>query len=290
MIKSMTGYGAGKRSVKGAIVCAEIRTLNHRYLDIVARLPENCLVFEGRIKNLVKQVVKRGRVNLLLALETPKKNSSSVSMDFELADKYYNLLKTLHKKLKLTSAITIEQITSFPQVVVFEEKQEDLNKYLPDIKKAVILALDKLASFRVSEGRVIYKDIKKRICDIDKIIKHIEKKIPQVIKNFKNKAEKRIKSLDKTIDSKRVETEVAIFTQNSDVTEEVIRIKGHVGEFLKNLNAGNEIGKKLDFITQEIYREINTLSAKVGDYMLSEKAIEIKNQLEKIREQLQNVE
>ncbi len=290
MIKSMTGYGAGKKLIKSGFIRVEIRTLNHRYLDIVTRLPESCLVFENQIKDLIKQVTKRGRVNLSLILESPERKIPQVNIDFKLARKYYSLLQSLGKSLKLTSTINLEQIVSFPQVIIVEEKKENLNKYWPDIKKTVRMALKKLVSFRSTEGRAIYKDIKSRICDINKAVKHIEKKAPQVVGKFRKKLEKRIRNLDKVSDKKRIETEVSIFSQNVDITEEITRIKGHTKEFLKNLNTGKEIGRKLDFITQEIYREANTLSAKANDYLISGEAIEIKNQLEKIREQLQNVE
>ena len=290
MIKSMTGYGTSKKTTKSGLIRVEIRTLNHRYLDIATRLPESCLVFENKIKDLLKQVIKRGRVNLLLILDDQNKRFPQVSIDFKLAGRYCNLLKNLQKNLELSSPISLEQIISFPQVVIFKEKKEDLNKYWPDIKKAIILALKKVASFRSAEGRTIYKDLKNRICGINRTTRLIEEKTPRVVKKFREKLKKRIKNLDKVTDKKRIETEVALFSQNVDVSEEITRIKGHVKEFLKNLNSSHEVGKKLDFITQEIYREANTLSAKASDYLISSEAIEIKNQLEKIREQLQNVE
>jgi uncharacterized protein (TIGR00255 family) len=290
MIKSMTGYGASKKLIKGGFIRVEIRTLNHRYLDIVCRIPESCLVFENQIKSLIKKVIKRGRVNLSLNLETQDKKLPQINIDFNLAGKYYDLLKNLQRKLRLTSSISLEQIISFPQVLIFEEKKEDLNKYWADIKKAVNLALKQLISFRCAEGRIIYRDLRNRIFDINKIIKRAEKKLPQIIERYRKKIEKRIKSFAKVTDRNRIETEVAIFSQNADISEEITRIKGHLNEFLKSLSVNNEVGKKLDFIAQEIYREANTISAKANDYSISEEALEVKNQVEKIREQLQNIE
>ncbi|MFH1856479.1 MAG: YicC/YloC family endoribonuclease [Candidatus Omnitrophota bacterium] len=290
MIKSMTGYGAVKKLIKGGFVRAEIKTLNHRHFDISIKLPENCFVFENQIKDLIKSAIKRGRVNVSLFLETRDAKTPQAKIDFKTAAKYYQLLKNLQQKLKSSSPITLEQILSFPQVIIFEEKKEDLTECWPIIKKVVDSALAKVIYFRQTEGRIIYKDLKTRILSIDKIIKQIEKRSPEVIERYRKKIEKRMESIVKNVDKTKLETEVAVFAQNIDISEEITRIKGHLNEFLRNLGATEEVGKKLDFISQEISREINTLSAKANDYYISSNAIEIKSQIEKIREQLQNLE
>lgn len=290
MIKSMTGYGSGRKLIKGGFIRVEIRTLNHRYLDISAKLPESCLAFENQIKELIKNEIKRGKVSLLLALETKGKETPQVKIDFDAAEKYYSLLEKLQKKLKLASAVSLEQIISFPHVLVFEEKKEDLSKYWPDIKSVVILALERMLSFRLSEGSAICRDLKGRVSDIENAVKRIEKRAPFVVGRFREKIEKRMQGLAKAIDRNKIESDVASFAQNVDIAEEITRTKGHLNEFLKSLKVDYEVGKKLDFITQEICREINTLSAKANDYVISSEAIEIKSQVEKIREQLQNVE
>lgn len=290
MIKSMTGYGAARKLIKGGFIRTEIRTLNHRYLDISIKLPESCLVFENQIKELVKNKIKRGKVSLSLVMETKGNETPQVKIDFDAAEKYYGLLGKLQRRLKLTSPVSLEQIISFPHVLVFEEKKDDLSKYWSDIKSVVTLTLERMLSFRLTEGRAIYRDLKKRVCDIESAVKRIEKRAPCVIDGFREKMKKRIEGLTKIGDRNKVENDVASFAQNVDITEEITRTKGHLNEFLKSLNVGYEVGKKLDFITQEICREINTLSAKANDYLISSDAIEIKSQIEKIREQLQNVE
>lgn len=290
MIKSMTGYGSGRKLIKGGLIRVEIRTLNHRYLDISAKLPESCLVFENQVKELIKNEIKRGKVSLSLVLETKGKETPHARIDLDAAEKYYKLLEKLRKKLKLVSAVSLEQIISFPHVLVFEEKKEDLSKYWPDIKSVVILALERMFSFRLSEGKAIFRDLKGRVRDIENAVKRIEKRAPFVIERFREKIEKRMEGLSKPADKNKIENDVASFAQNVDIAEEITRTKGHLNEFSKSLNVGYEVGKKLDFITQEICREINTLSAKANDYLISSEAIEIKSQVEKIREQLQNVE
>lgn len=290
MIKSMTGYGAGRKLIKGGFIRAEVRTLNHRYLDIGVKVPESCLVFENQIKDLIKNEIKRGKVSLSLVMETKGKETPQVKIDFGAAEKYFGLLEKLRKKLNLASAVSVEQIISFPHVLVFEEQKEDLSNYWPDIKSVVVLTLQKMSSFRMNEGRAIYRDLKNRISDIENAVKRIEKRAPQVIERFRKKIEKRMEELSKPTDKNKIESDVASFAQNVDIAEEITRTKGHLTEFLKSMKEDVETGKKLDFITQEICREINTLSAKANDYNISSDAIEIKSQVEKIREQLQNVE
>lgn len=290
MIKSMTGFGAVKTVVKGGFIRVEVRTVNHRYLDISSKLPESGYCYEAQIRELIKQEVRRGKVNFTLGLDTQADKSLGVGVDIKAAKRYYNLLCTLKKELKLDSEIKLKEIVSFPDVIVFKEQKGEINWYWPDIKKAVIAALKKLNSMRKAEGRMIYEDLKTRIYDIKKTIAQTEKKAPKVVDKYRKRLEKRMAGADKNNTRTRVETEISIFSQNSDITEEMVRVKGHLNEFLKNLTSGEDVGKKLDFIAQEIYREANTLSAKANDYSISEEAIRIKNQVEKIREQLQNVE
>lgn len=290
MIKSMTGFGAVKTAVKGGIIRAELRTVNHRYLDISSKLPESGYCYEAQIRELIKREIKRGKVNFSLVLETQADKSRGVGVNIKAARRYYNLLCGLKKELKLNADIKLKEIISFPDVLVFKEQGEETNWYWPDIKKAVISALKKLNSMRAAEGRMIYKDLKTRIYDIKRTIAQTEKKAPKVVDKYRKRLEKRMADADKNNNRTRIETEISIFSQNIDITEEMVRVKGHLNEFLKNLVSDEDVGKKLDFIAQEIYREANTLSAKANDYSISEEAIRIKNQVEKIREQLQNVE
>ncbi len=291
MLKSMTGYGSGKVSTASGLVTVEIRSLNYRYLEVIVRLPENILCFEKKVKQLAQQKIRRGRVNINLNFESHNEDNFRIEINKKLATGYLNGLEKLKKEFKFKESITLPQLLSFPDVLVYKRKNTYLEREWPRIKKAVGAALDSLIKSRGLEGRFMYNDLYKRTRIIESLLLKIEKRIPLMLNKYKKRLLRRFQRPHmKTVKSERLESDFASFVQGCDVSEEITRVKAHVKNFKQVLKANEEVGKKLDFIAQELSREANTIAAKTQDFTVSKSVIEIKAEIEKIREQAQNVE
>lgn len=286
---SMTGFGRSRvKNIHGK-VNVEIRSVNHKYFDLTTRIPEGCSIFEPRIKEQVHQFAKRGKINLFLACERLDKDSH-ISVDIHRAKQYYRALKKLDKGLRLNSDIRVEQILLFPKVLRVEEEVQDYNALWPAIKAAVNKALLHFYRMKKREGSALSRDISQRIAKIKKSVSSIKLRLPRVVADYRNKLKQRLSGLDKGISREKFEAEIALFAKNCDVTEEIIRLSSLLNSFLHTLRSEVEIGKKLDFIAQELHREINTVGSKAQDFEISQQVIKVKSEIEKIREQVQNIE
>ncbi len=289
----MTGFGRGETAAPRGTLQIEIRTLNHRFFETSNRLPENFLIFEDRIRAEITKKIKRGKVNLSLTYESPRKSSPKLVIDTKLARKYKDLLLSLKRSLKVKDDIRLSQIISFPNVITIEEMPKDEAKLWPNVKATLDRALHSLVKMREQEGKDLADDILKRKKTILKDIILIEHRAKLSFKEYRVQLLKKIKELSSgkiNLDKGRVELEVALFAKNSDISEELTRIKAHLGSFEQALRHETGVGRKLDFITQELHREINTVGQKTNDYKISQLAIAIKGEIEKIREQVQNIE
>lgn len=293
MVRSMTGFGRGEASAPKGKIQIELKTLNHRFFEISNRLPENFIIFDDKIRAEVAKKIKRGRVNLSLTYEGPSKASPKLIIDEELARNYKGLLLNLKRSLKLKDDISVSQIISFPNVIAVEEQPKEEARLWPNVKAALGRALNSLIKMREEEGKNLCKDIIKRKNVILKEISLIERRSKLTLAEYRTKLLKKIRELSAkkiNLDNGRVELEVALFAKNSDISEELIRMKAHLGSFEDALRRENEVGRKLDFISQELHREINTIGQKTNDYKIAQLAISVKGEIEKIREQLQNLE
>ena len=291
MLKSMTGYGSGRVSTASGLVSVEIRSLNYRYLEVIVRLPEDIQCFEKKIKQLAQQRIRRGRVNISLNFESHNEDNFRIEVNKKLAAGYLKGLEKLKKEFKLRDPVTLPQLLSFPDVLVYKRKNTYLEREWPRIKKAAEAALDSLVKSRGLEGRFMYNDLYKRTRIIERLLLKIEKRIPSMLNKYKKRLLSRLQRPHaKTVRSERLEADFASFAQGCDVSEEITRVKAHVKNFKQVLKANEEVGKKLDFIAQELSREANTIAAKTQDFTVSKSVIEIKAEIEKIREQAQNVE
>lgn len=289
----MTGFGRGEAAAPRGTLQIEIRTLNHRFFETSNRLPENFLIFEDKIRVEIAKKIKRGKVNLSLTYESPRKSSPKLVIDTKLARKYKDLLLSLKHSLKVKDDIRLSQIISFPNVITIEEMPKDEAKLWPNVKATLDRALHSLVKMREQEGKDLADDILKRKKTILKDIILIERRAKLSFKEYRVQLLKKIKELSSgkiNLDKGRVELEVALFAKNSDISEELTRIKAHLGSFEQALKHETGVGRKLDFITQELHREINTVGQKTNDYKISQLAIAIKGEIEKIREQVQNIE
>lgn len=292
MIKSMTGFGSDKSRSKYGVVTAEIKTVNHKFLEISCKLPNSLVIFEEKIKSLLQRGIKRGKVYFNLIYEGASPHADSLYVDKKLAKSYYNKLNSLKKAFKLEEGIKLNDIILFPGVLNYRSAEKDISKLWPSVRAAVNAALGKLINEREKEGRNLYKDFKRRIKKIKNYIAKIKDKAYINVKSYKEKLEQRISEISKShaINNERLEMEVALYAKNSDISEEITRLKNHISNFDKTIAKSGEAGKKLDFIAQELHREINTVGSKSNDYTISKSVIEIKSEIEKIREQLKNIE
>lgn len=292
MIKSMTGFGKGEAKGKSGVFTAEIRTVNHRYFDLSSKIPNGLVLLEDRIKELLHKDIKRGKANLFISYRSPGKESESVTFDKKAANRYYKILSEIKKQINTKEEIKLSHILSFTDVIVHDEKSFDAEVMWPTVKEAVARAACECNKMREREGKALHKDLSARVLSISGYIDSVSKLAPGVVTEYKRKLDSRIKDIvkDQAVDRARLETELAIFAKQCDVSEEITRAKSHLEGMVKALDAGEEAGRKLDFILQELNREINTLGAKANDIKISRIVINIKSELEKMREQTQNVE
>lgn len=291
MIHSMTGYGKGECKYRGRAISVEIRALNHRYFDLSSRLPETLLFLEEKIRDHIHKRIRRGRVNLNITFEK-EEAAETLSLDEKLAKRYYELLKRLSGKLHLRDDIEAAQIVAFPEVITCQPKERDLKQIWHSLKRALDDALKVLIEGRAREGKFLYKDFVGRALTIQRQLEKIRRRAPVVVSSYKGRLEERLKELTAgtRLDRSRLETEAAIFAKSCDVTEEITRLSSHLAAFKETLLSKKEVGRKLDFIAQELFREANTVGAKASDYKVSQWVIQIKEEVDKIREQVQNVE
>ncbi|MFA5255643.1 MAG: YicC/YloC family endoribonuclease [Candidatus Omnitrophota bacterium] len=292
MIKSMTGFGKGEVRFPGGQIIVEIKTVNHKFFDASLKLSETIAPFEERIKETLQKKINRGKVNVNIIYEHSGAKDEVIAVNRKLAKSYYAGIVGLKKALGLKEAVGLKELISLPGVINYAATQESLTVLWPKIEKALSAALASLISDRTKEGQALHKDFLKRVAAIDKMLAEIKSSSHLSIKEYKERFEKRVRDLTNghAMDKGRLEMEVAIFAKNIDISEEIIRLKNHLANFKRTLGVNGEAGKKIDFIAQELHREINTIGSKASDFNISKNVIEIKSEIEKIREQAKNIE
>ena len=293
MAISMTGFGRGEYKDDNYHFLVECKTINHKYADINIRLPRKLSFLEDKARILIKDYIKRGRVDLYIKLDLLGSEDVNLKFDEELATQYMSILKQIKDKFDVVDDISVMNIAKFPDVIKTEEKEDDEDKLWSMLKVALENALLKLKEMRSDEGRKLAMDIQNR-CDLLKnYIEDIEKYSYNVVIDYKEKLKNRISDIlenPSIIDENRLAQEVAIYADKSSITEEIVRFKSHI-EQLKNTVVKNEsIGRKIDFLIQEMNRETNTIGSKSSDLNITNLVVEVKSELEKIREQIQNIE
>jgi len=287
----MTGYGVGKIKKADKECLVEIKTLNNKYCDINVKNSIQSLGIEQKIEKLIKEKIFRGKVNVLIKVESYSPEEEKVILNEGLFNSYYEALKTLKEKYKFKDEINIDSVFRFKDIFQVV-KEEETGKMWPLIEVAANKALDSLLKMRGREGRILINDIKKRIKKIKKLMDKIKKHSKLSLQDYKNNFLIKIKELTDSldVDEGRIELEAAIFAEKSDITEEIIRTKSHLTQLDDLLDSNEPIGRKMDFIVQEINREINTIGSKNNDLEVTSLVILAKSELEKIREQARNIE
>ena len=292
MIRSMTGYGKETLSTEGREYQVEIKSVNHRYLDINIKMPKTLSYLEETIKKEISQKIKRGKIDVFITYENNSQEGKNVKINKELAKIYINQLKELAQEEKISSNIEVTEIAKFPDILTIKIDEED-DKIKEEIIQVTQQATEKIIEMKNIEGNKIEQDLLTRIEKIEKKIEEISKKSTGLIEEYVVKLEKRIKEILKTqeIDKTRLAQEVVIYADKCSIEEEITRLKSHIYQFKNLIKDNNEkIGKKLDFIIQEMNRETNTIGSKANNLEITNGVIDIKTELEDIREQIQNIE
>ena len=293
MIKSMTSFGRAQgEEGKGYLFSIEMKSVNNRYLDLNIRMPKFMISLEEEIRKIINTRLNRGKVDVFINYKSYDKASAMPKLNLEVAKGYYNCLNELKKEFNIENDITVSKLANFPEVLTLEEKEENLDEVLKEIKPLIEVSLDKMLEMRIREGEKLKEDILVKLNDIEEKVKTIEGFAEDLPKTYKQRLEERLSELTKglNVDEERIAVEVAIFADKVAIDEEVIRLKSHIGQMRKTLNLEEPVGRKLDFIVQEMNRETNTIGSKANDINITNIVIDIKNLIEKIREQVQNIE
>lgn len=292
MIKSMTGYGRFEGVIEGRRIVFEIKSVNHRFFELQCRLPKGYGFLEESIKELLGKYISRGKVDVFVTLDADENVAAEVKLNHSLAAGYVNALRELADKYGLQDDISVSTLSKYTDIFTVSKAPEDEDKLCEIVNSAGEQALLSFMEMREREGEKLKNDVLERGQNIISIVSEIEERSPKIVEEYRNKLYERLKEVlsDNTIDEQRMLMEAAIFADKTAVAEETVRLRSHFAQLEHILNASAPAGRKLDFIIQEMNREANTIGSKVCDAELAHKVVAIKADLEKIREQIQNIE
>lgn len=290
---SMTGYGKGEDENELYRFKIEIKSVNHRYIDINVKLPRQINYLEEIIKKETKECLSRGKIDIYINLEYLNESQTDIEIDENLAKSYYNALTELKDNLNLEDEISLDNIVNIPDIIKTKRREIDEENILGVLKNALNISLKNISSMREKEGKELKNDILLKLINIKKYVKVIEDRSPTVVVEYKTKLNDRINELienDTILDKDRLNNEVAFFADKASIDEEIVRLNSHIKQLELILEEEGSIGRKLDFLIQEFNREINTIGSKSSDTIITSHVVELKSEIEKIREQIQNIE
>lgn len=292
MIKSMTGFGRCEVQKDSRKFTVELKSVNHRYLDVNIRMPKKLNFFETAIRTLLKSYANRGKVDIFITYEDLSQTQVSVKYNAALAAEYMKYLKQMEEEFGLENDVRVSTLSRYPEVFTMEEQSEDEEELWNGLKEALEGAFTQFVETRKTEGENLKKDITSKLDLLSEQIGFIEERSPQIVAEYRAKLEDKMKELlaDTQIEESRIASEVILFADKICTDEEVVRLKSHISHMRNTLEEKDEIGRKLDFIAQEMNREANTILSKANDIDVSDRAISLKTEIEKIREQIQNIE
>ncbi len=292
MIKSMTGFGRCEIAENNRKIAVEMKSVNHRYLDVNIKMPKKLNYFESAIRTELKNFISRGKVDMFITYEDLSENTSSVRYNKELAGEYLKYLTQMAEDFGLEKDIRVSTLSKYPEVLTMEEQNGDDEELWQELKKAVVQAAEMFVQTRIAEGEHLKEDLIEKLDGMLNLVSFIEERSPQLLAEYRKKLEDKVKELlgDTVVDESRLLMEITIFADKVCVDEELVRLRSHIETTKSTLIAGGSIGRKLDFIAQEMNREANTILSKANDLEISNCAIELKTEIEKVREQIQNIE
>jgi len=292
MIKSMTGYGRCEHTDERKRIVIDLRSVNHRYCDITVKVPRSYGYLEDKIKEYVASNVSRGKIEVFVYIENYTNEDTEITLDAVLSENYYNVLKELKEQFSIERDICLSDIARFSDIFVTRHKDEDKDKVWQTVRPVLVAAVDDFVAMRTREGARLEQNLNERAKTIQSLLAQIEERTPEIAKEYSNKLESRMKELlgDFKVDENRLLTEVGIMADRVCIDEELVRLKSHFKELSKILELSEPVGRKLDFLVQEINRETNTIGSKANDFGIAKHVVEIKSEIEKLREQIQNIE
>jgi uncharacterized protein (TIGR00255 family) len=292
MIESMTGYGQSEIERDGVKLSLELRSVNNRFLDLQIRMPKFLQALEGRIRETVAAFVSRGKINLALVWEQTGEKAIRMSVDLDAARACLQLLNQLRESLDITGDIRLEHLMNFSEIFQQEREEWDMDRAWPLVSEALKTAMENLRDMRRKEGQKLQDDMTERIGHVESLLSEIESRYPDQVEEIRERLQNRIADLLKTpqVDQQRLAMEVAMLAEKADITEECVRFRSHNAMFLSAMEETGAVGRKLNFLLQEMNREANTMASKANDIQVAHQVVEIKEEIERIREQVQNVE
>ena len=293
MIRSMTGFGHGEVSNdKNQKVTVEMKSVNHRYCDISLKLPKKLAMFEANIRNIMKEYASRGKIDIYVSYEDLSETAVSLHYNQAMAEEYMQVFKKMQEDFNIETKITAEALAKYPEVVTIEEVQQDEEVWWELLEAALRQAAEKFVETRTIEGANLKRDLLGKLDQMAADVAFIEERSPQIIAEYRSKLEEKVKEFleDSTIEENRIAAEVTLYEDKIAVDEEIVRLQSHISSMTDVLESDESIGRKLDFMAQEMNREANTILSKSSDVDLADHAIELKTNVEKVREQIQNIE
>lgn len=293
MIRSMTGFGHGEVSNdKNQKVTVEMKSVNHRYCDISLKLPKKLAMFEANIRNIMKEYASRGKIDIYVSYEDLSETAVSLHYNQAMAEEYMQVFKKMQEDFSIETKITAEALAKYPEVVTIEEVQQDEEVWWELLEAALRQAAEKFVETRTIEGANLKRDLLGKLDQMAADVAFIEERSPQIIAEYRSKLEEKVKEFleDSTIEENRIAAEVTLYADKIAVDEEIVRLQSHISSMTDVLESDESIGRKLDFMAQEMNREANTILSKSSDVDLADHAIELKTNVEKVREQIQNIE
>lgn len=292
MIKSMTGFGRFEHTSRDYKVSVEIKSVNHRYCDLNIKQPKKFSAFENDIRNIARQYAARGKIDIYISFEDYTAGASSVRYNPSVAKGYMDAITKASEEFGIEPCITSSLLVRFPDVIILEENEKDASKEFMIVKDALNKACMQFQASREKEGRNLYNDIQQKLKDILEIVGQVEERSPQIVSEYRQKLKDKVTELlgGTKVDESILATEITVFADKICVDEETVRLRSHIANMENTLSKEESVGRKLDFIAQEMNREANTILSKANDVKLSGMAIDLKTGIEKIREQIQNIE
>ncbi|MGI5824231.1 MAG: YicC/YloC family endoribonuclease [Bacillota bacterium] len=293
MVKSMTGFGRGEAASVDYKITIEVKSINNRYLEVIPRMPRQIVALEDPVKKFVNGYVQRGRVDVFVTLEETENRQKTLKTDKELALAYYKSMQEIAELCNMDNAVTMDNMVRMPGIFTMEKDDDDLDEIWKLMQEALGSAMNLLVEMRQTEGDKLAADLLQRCAVIVDFVKEIDERSPMVVAEYQEKLQNRITELladTALLDEAKFANEVAYFADRASITEELIRLDSHLSQLKDLLSCNDVVGRKLDFLMQELNREINTIGSKANDLQISRRVIDVKSELEKIREQVQNIE
>ncbi|WP_044746196.1 MULTISPECIES: YicC/YloC family endoribonuclease [unclassified Anoxybacillus] len=291
MVYSMTGFGRSKTTNGSMGVTVEVKSVNHRFCEISVRMPRQLFIFEDKIKKVISQYVHRGRVEVFIAIEGEGWTNRKLQVDWQLMSDYYEQLKEANHRFSLHDSITLSHLFQLEGVAEIIEEGAGNEEMEHLLISAVNEAAQQLKTMREKEGKALLSDVQEQLATLKQCVQNVQHLAPEAIEQYRERLTKRMKELVQgDVDEARLLTEVAIFAEKTDINEELKRIRSHIEQFVQTLHHQEPIGRKLDFLIQELNREVNTIGSKANDSRIAVQVVEMKSALEKVKEQVQNIE